>query len=108
MTYSAGEIWFLIIALGIGTYLIRLSFLGLIGSKELPNWALRHLRYAPVAMLPGLVAPLAVWPEATGGTPDPARLVAAAAALLIAYWRGNVIWGIIGGAATLAALSAIG
>jgi branched-subunit amino acid transport protein len=78
MNASGTEIWLVILALGIGTYLIRLSFLGLVGSRQLPQWALRALRYTPVAVLPALVAPLIVWPTATRGELDPARLAAAA------------------------------
>ena len=54
MTYSDATIWFIILALGVGPYLIRLSFLGLVGDREMPDWVLRHLRYTPVAVLPGL------------------------------------------------------
>lgn len=104
MTYSHGEIWALIALLGIGTYLVRLSFLGLIGDRRMPDWVLRHLRYTPVAVIPGLVAPLAVWPAATGGTPDPARMTAAAVTLLMAYWTKNMLWGVFAGAGTLALL----
>ena len=50
MSYSDGNIWFIIIALGIGTFLIRFSFLGLIGARDLPEWILRHLRYTPVGI----------------------------------------------------------
>ncbi len=102
MTFSAAEIWFIIIALGIGTFLIRFSFLGIIGNRRMPDWVLRHLRYTPVALIPGLVAPLVLWPEATGGTPDPARLSAAAATVLIGWATRNVIAAVLGGAATLA------
>lgn len=98
---SGAQIWTIIIALGIGTYLIRLSFLGLIGDRPLPGWALRMLRYTPVAVIPGLVAPLVIWPEATGGTPDPARLVAAAVTLGVGVWSRNVFAAIGAGAVTL-------
>ena len=37
--------WATIVALGIGTFLIRFSFLGIIGDRQLPEWVLRHLRY---------------------------------------------------------------
>ena len=87
--------------LGVGTFLVRYSFLGIIGSRELPEWVLRHLRYVPVAVLPGLVAPLVVWPEATGGDPDPARLVAAIAALLIGALLRSALGAIFGGMAVL-------
>lgn len=70
-------IWTIILVLGVGTYFIRFSFLGLLGGKDLPAWVHRHLRYTAVAVLPGLVAPLVLWPSATGGQVDPARLAAA-------------------------------
>ena len=65
MQASATEIWVIIAVLGVGTYLIRWSFLGALGDRDLPNWMLRMLRYTPVAVLPALVAPLVVWPAAT-------------------------------------------
>ncbi len=101
MSYSDAEIWLIIAALGIGTYLIRFSFLGLIGNRELPPWVLRHLRYTPVAVLPGMVAPLALWPQATGGETDPARLLAALATFAVGLWTKNVIAAVAGGIATL-------
>lgn len=104
MNYSSAQIWLIIALLGIGTYLIRLSFLGLVGRRTMPDWVLRHLRYTPVAVLPGLVAPLAVWPAATGGEPDAARMAAALATLGVAYWRKNMLWGVLAGAATLAVI----
>ena len=101
MTQSAGEIWFIIAGLGIGTFLIRFSFLGLIGNRPLPPWVLRHLRYTPVAVLPALIAPLVLWPEATGGQPDLPRIAAAFVTLATGMLSKNVILSIGGGAATL-------
>ncbi|MEL6958896.1 MAG: AzlD domain-containing protein [Pseudomonadota bacterium] len=94
-------IWAIIIALGIGTYLIRFSFLGLIGGRDLPEWVHRHLRYTAVAVLPGLVAPLVLWPEATGGELDPARLAAACVTFVVGLWSKNAISAILAGGATL-------
>ncbi len=104
---SEAGVWGVIVVLGIATYAVRFLFLGLIGDRDLPTWALRHLRYTGVAILPGLVAPLVVWPEATGGALDPARLAAAAVALGVGAWRRDVIVAVIAGAATLAGLSAL-
>jgi len=101
MTQSAGEIWFIIAGLGIGTFLIRFSFLGLIGNRPLPPWVLRHLRYTPVAVLPALIAPLVLWPEAAGGQPDLPRIAAAFVTLATGMLSKNVILSIAGGAATL-------
>jgi len=93
-------IWTIIIVSGIGTYLIRFSFLGLIGGKNLPDWALRHLRYTAVAVLPGLVAPLVLWPPATNGEVDPARLTAALVTFGVGLATRNVIAAIVLGGAT--------
>jgi len=94
-------LWIVIVVLGAGTYLIRFSFLGLIGGRQLPDWVLRHLRFVAVAVLPGLIAPLVVWPQATGGHPDPARLTAALAAFAIGMWSRNVVASVVGGMAAL-------
>ncbi len=95
------SVWIVIVLLGLGTFLIRFSFLGLIGGRELPEWLLRHLRYVPVAVLPGLVAPLVLWPEATGGTPDPSRLAAALVALAVGAGFKSTLGAIFAGMATL-------
>ncbi|APX89566.1 hypothetical protein BV394_07435 [Brevirhabdus pacifica] len=101
MNYSDATIWLIIVALGSGTFLIRFSFLGLIGNRRLPDWALRHLRYTAVAVMPGLVAPLVVWPQATGGATDLPRILAAAATLGVGLTTRNVLASITAGAATL-------
>lgn len=94
-------IWTIILVLGVGTYLIRFSFLGLIGGKDLPEWVLRHLRYTAVAVLPGLIAPLVLWPAATNGEVDPARLSAALVTFGIGLLTRNVIAAILCGGVTL-------
>ncbi len=95
--------WIVTLLLGIGTYAIRFSFLGLLGGRKLPEWALLHLRYTGVAVFPALVTPLVLWPEATGGALDPVRIVAAGAAFLVGL-KGSVIWAIVTGMGTLYAL----
>jgi len=99
--YGSPTIWLIIVALGIGTFFLRYSFLGMLGNRPLPEWALRYLRYTAVAVLPGLVAPLVLWPAANGGTPDPARLIAAGATLAVGLISRNTLAAIIGGLAAL-------
>jgi branched-subunit amino acid transport protein len=94
-------LWIVIVLLGAGTFLIRFSFLGLVGSRELPEWLLRHLRYVAVAVMPGLIAPLVVWPAATGGALDPARTIAALVAFAVGIWSKSVIGAILGGMSAL-------
>ncbi|MEL7026778.1 MAG: AzlD domain-containing protein [Pseudomonadota bacterium] len=101
MTASSETIWTIIILLGIGTFLLRFSFLGIVGSRKLPDWILRHLRYTPVAFLPAIAAPLVLFPEATGGTTDPARLASAIVTLAVGLWTKNVLLAIAVGLVTL-------
>ncbi|QYK42008.1 MAG: AzlD domain-containing protein [Paracoccaceae bacterium] len=81
---SVTEFWVLTILLGAGTFLIRFSFLGFLGRRQLPEWLLEHLRFVGVAVFPAMVAPMILWPSATGGTFDPTRAVAAILALAAA------------------------
>ncbi|WP_424968203.1 AzlD domain-containing protein [Dinoroseobacter sp. S375] len=104
---SAITLWALIVALGIGTFLIRYSFMGLLGGRELPEWVLRHLRYTSVAVFPALIAPLVLWPAATGGTPEPARLSAAAVTLVVGILTKNVVLSVALGGVTLYAVMAL-
>ncbi|RNF33613.1 AzlD domain-containing protein [Paracoccus methylarcula] len=99
--HSDLTIWVVIVLLGIGTFLIRWSFLGALGNRDLPQWFMRMLRYTPVAVLPALVAPLVMWPAATDGQPEPARLSAAVVTVTIGVLTKNVILAILGGAITL-------
>ena len=101
MNYSAAEIWLIIAIMGVGTFLIRFSFLGLIGDRPLPSFVLRLLRFTPVAVLPGMVAPLVLWPAATQGVTDPLRILAAMATVAVGVWTRNVLWAIVAGAVTL-------
>ena len=101
MTYSTGQIWLIIAVLGAGTFLIRFSFLGLIGDRPMPPLVLKLLRFTHVAGLPGMVAPLVLWPAATGGVPDPARMIAAIVTVAVGIRTRSAIWGIAAGIGTL-------
>ena len=104
MTLSTAEIWVVILVLGAGTFLLRFSFLGLGDSAGWPPLVLRLLRYTPVAVIPGLVAPLVLWPAGTGGVPDGPRLAAAAATLAAGLWLKSPTWAIVSGAVVLSVL----
>ncbi len=104
---NSSTIWLIIVLLGIGTLGLRYSFLGLIGGRDLPEWVLRHLRYTAVGVLPALIAPLVVWPEATSGAPDPARLTAAAVTLAVGVWSKNALLSIVCGGAVLFGMLAL-
>ena len=44
MNVSPTTLWMIIAGLAFGSWLLRFSFLGIIGNKELPEWEKRHLR----------------------------------------------------------------
>ena len=90
---SQGTIWLVIAGLGIGSFLLRFSFLGLIGKRQLPGWALRLLRYTPVAVIPGLMAPQIFLPADGSTLPDP-----------VGVWSRNVIAAMAAGVSALAVL----
>ena len=48
MSISTATLWLVIAGLAFGSWLLRFSFLGIIGNKELPEWVKRHLRYTLV------------------------------------------------------------
>ncbi|MFN3721975.1 MAG: AzlD domain-containing protein [Paracoccaceae bacterium] len=104
MKIDPSTFWIVLPALGIGTYLIRLSFLGVLGNRPLPVSLRRALRYTAVAILPGLVAPAVLWPAATGGETDPARLAAACVTLAVGLATRSVIGAILAGGITLYAV----
>ena len=101
MTPDQTGLWTVILVPGAGTCLIRFSFLGLVGNRPLPEWLRRHLRYTAVAVMPRLVAPRVLWPPATGGVPDAARLSAAAIAVLAGMLTLSGLWAVICGVAAL-------
>ena len=103
-SFSDQTLWIVIIGLALGSFALRFGFLGMVGSRAMPEWLLRHLRYSAVAIIPALVTPLVLWPDATGGQIDPIRLATAMVTLTVAYWRKNVLWGILTGAVTLVGL----
>ncbi|MEO1549299.1 MAG: AzlD domain-containing protein [Pseudomonadota bacterium] len=101
MAYSTAQLWTLIVLLGLGTFLVRFSFIGLVGDRKISPYLRRLLRFVPVAVMPGLVAPLVVWPQATGGAPDLPRMAAALAALVIGAYTRSLLGAVFGGMAVL-------
>lgn len=92
--------WTVTILLGAGTFLIRFSFLGILGDRGMPEWVMAHLRYTAVAVFPALVTPMVLWPDVTGGEVDPVRLIAALAVFLVGL-RFNAVFAIIAGMGSL-------
>ena len=79
----------------------------LIAERELtlPSWALRGLRYAPLAALAAIVVPEVITDGGTLiGTWKDARLFAAAAATAYFFWRRGILGTIVTGSAVMLTL----
>jgi branched-subunit amino acid transport protein len=96
-------IWPTMAAAGLITFLIRLSFIGVLHSWQPPRLVERALRFVPPAVLAAIVFPEVL---VRSGTFDPwnPRLIAAALAALMAWRTRSAILAIIAGMAALLAL----
>ena len=102
------KIWTVIAGLGIVTYLIRFSFIGLLAGRRLPAGVTRALGFVPVAVLPALIAPMVL--NAGDGTlsADPQRIATAMIALAAGAVTRNVLAAIVAGIAAFLMLGAAG
>lgn len=98
-SYSPAEIWLAIVAAGLCTYALRLSFILLLGRVDtVPPRLVGVLRYVPAAVLAALVAPAIL---SLSVTPTPAfqfelpKLVAGTVAIVVA-WRTESVLATIG------------
>ena len=88
--------WLVVVAIGLGTYLLRLSFIGVLGTRPMPIWAQRPLKYVAPAVLAALVLPAVLLVDGRAdvtplGNP---RFLAAAVAAGVA-WRLKSVAGVI-------------
>jgi branched-subunit amino acid transport protein len=98
-----------ILIIGTGTYLTRLSFIALVGDRQMPAWALGPLRYVAPAVLAAIIAPAVMVVDGSVAlTPatNP-RFLAAVVAGLVAWRFRNVVAVIVSGMGTLWILQAL-
>jgi branched-subunit amino acid transport protein len=97
------------IAIGLFTFATRLSFISLLGNREIPDLARRALRFVPPAVLTAIFVPELLMP---GGelylSPANDRLVAGLLAAIVAWRTKNVLLTIVAGLASLYLLQALG
>jgi branched-subunit amino acid transport protein len=95
-------VWLIFIVGGLGTYLIRASFMALGSSVELPGWCRRALKYVAPAVFAAIVLPPVLGDDRLGGLIKPdARLLAAALAAVVAYRFRNIAWVLVVGMVAL-------
>jgi branched-subunit amino acid transport protein len=101
-------IWLIMIGLAIGTFLIRVSFIQLLGKREVPPLLARSLRFIPASILSALVVPQILTRnnalELSLANP---QLVAGMIAGLVAWRTKNVLLTIVSGMVALWMLQAV-
>jgi branched-subunit amino acid transport protein len=83
------DLW-IIIVVGVGTYLTRASFIVALADRDLPVFLVRAMRNVAPAVLAALVASLLVGDRGVAGLAQPAEVVALSTAGLVAYRTKNV------------------
>lgn len=78
-------LWGLFVAVGVGTFAMRLSFIELYGQLRIPPLVSRALAYVPASVLAALVLPAVMYPEGHGdfvlaNAQIPAAIIAATVA----------------------------
>ncbi|MEM6676608.1 MAG: AzlD domain-containing protein [Pseudomonadota bacterium] len=103
---STLDIWVMILGLGVITYAIRFSFLGLLAGRDLPPIFREALGYVPVTVLPALVAPMVLIEDGVL-TAEPARITGALAGVVLGALLRHVLAAILGAMITYTVVSAL-
>ena len=98
----------IVVVIGAGTYLTRLSFVAVFARSGVPQWLRAPLRYVAPAVLAAIVAPAVIAPDGVVdvSTTNP-KFLAGALALLVAIRTKSVAWTIVTGMAALWLLLAV-
>jgi branched-subunit amino acid transport protein len=86
------SLWLTLLAMGLVTYAIRLSLIGVFGDLQVPPLVTRALRFVPPAVLSAIILPELVRPndQLNLSLTNP-RLIAGLVAALIAWRTRNVL-----------------
>ena len=95
-------LWLTMIAVGVLTYLQRLSFIGAAGERPVSAGFRRALRFVPVSVLTALVvSDLLVVEGRLLLSAGNERLLAGLVALVLAWRTRSMLWTLLGGMAAL-------
>lgn len=106
---SVWESWGVVLALGLGTFLIRYSFIGLFANRDMPAWLAHGLKLIVPAIFAAIVASgVAITAGQFGGWDLWPRYGAALVALGFALrFQGNILITVISGMLSLHGLLAL-
>lgn len=103
-----GLLWLLILAIGAGTYTLRVSFVQLMDRLEIPPRWMRAQRYLPIAVLSALIVPTLLYQEAALDLSlANERLLAGIVAAAVAWRTKNALLTLAIGMITLWGLQAM-
>ncbi|WP_049971483.1 AzlD domain-containing protein [Haladaptatus cibarius] len=105
--FGSEMLWLIIIVAGLGTYLIRLSFIAFFGRlDDIPERVERALRFVPAAVLSALVVPQFVYADGSIAlSPDNLRLFAGGLTVLVAWKTEDILATLVAGMGALWLLS---
>ena len=90
---SGYSVWLLFIAMAVGTFSMRFSFVYLFGKVDMPDWLRRALRFVPASVLAALVFPALTYPNGTlDFSLNNIHLMAGLGGALVAWRTKNVLW----------------
>lgn len=94
--------WIVVVVIGAGTYLIRLSFIAILARTGIPPALERPLRYVAPAVFAAIIVPPILVPEGDLDiSADNLEIYAAIAAGLVAWRTRNIAWTIVVGLVVL-------
>ncbi|CAJ53180.1 AzlD domain-containing protein [Haloquadratum walsbyi] len=100
--YTSLAVWIVILALGVATFTIRISFISLFGLLEnVPDRVTRGLQFVPPAVFAALAAPAFIAPSGHIEFIGNEQLIAGITATAIAWYVDDVFATIIAGMLTL-------
>jgi len=95
-------VWLMILGTAVLTFALRYSFLGTVKPHSLAPQFLEALRYVPAAVFAAIVVPqVLIREEAVDLSPGNPRLLAAVAALAVAWSTRSIAWTLAAGMAAL-------
>ncbi|MHC8407462.1 AzlD domain-containing protein [Pseudomonas sp. TMB3-21] len=95
-------LWGMFLAVGIGTFVMRLSFVELYGRFRMPTLLSRALVYVPASVLAALVLPAVVYPGGQGGIVfENPQIPAAIIAAWVAWKTRSTVLTLVAGMAAL-------
>jgi len=100
------QIWLILIVAGLLTYLIRLSFIALLGKWTPPDWVSHALRFVPPSVLTAIILPELLIRDNQFLPANP-RLLAGILAAVVAWRTKSVVLTIAAGMITLLLFQAL-